>query len=99
ATLCRSAATLRSNALDPAFKAETILLPSETLIAERMAVVDPDAIHAARDALRNAVGQARGDALLAAHRSDGVPGDDLSPTAKGIRRLRTVSLGLIAGAD
>ncbi len=39
-------ATLKSNALDPAFKAEAILLPSESLIADRMDVVDPDAIHA-----------------------------------------------------
>jgi aminopeptidase N len=37
--------------------------------------------------------------LLAAHRSDGAPGHDLSPRAKGIRRLRTVALGLIAAAD
>ena len=29
-------ATLQSNALDPAFKAEAILVPSDTLIAERM---------------------------------------------------------------
>src|SRR6185503_18175973 len=92
-------ATLRSNALDPAFKAEAILVPSDTLIAERMDVVDPDAIHASRDRLRKAIGEALGDDLLAAHRSDGVSGDDLSPKAKGIRRLRTVALGLIAGAD
>ena len=46
------AATLQSNALDPAFKAEAILLPSESLIADRMDVVDPDAIHASREALR-----------------------------------------------
>ena len=32
------------------------------------------------------------DELLAAHRSDGAAGDDLSPAAKGIRRLRTVAL-------
>ena len=51
-------ATLKSNALDPAFKAEAILLPSETLIAERMEVVDPDAIHAARETLRRAMGTA-----------------------------------------
>src|SRR5207248_3888077 len=42
---------------------------------------------------------ALGDVLLAAHRSDGVEGHDLSPTAKGIRRLRTVALGLIAATD
>jgi len=92
-------ATLKSNALDTAFKAEAILMPSESLIADRMDVVDPDAIHASRERLRKAVGTALGDALLAAHRSDGVDGGDLSSRAKGIRRLRTVSLGLLAAAD
>ena len=92
-------ATLKSNALDPAFKAEAILMPSESLIADRMEVVDPDAIHAARERLRKAVGAALGDALLAAHRSDGVSGGDLSPHAKGVRRLHTVALGLLAAAD
>jgi aminopeptidase N len=92
-------ATLQSNALDPAFKAEAILVPSDTLIAERMEVVDPDAIHASREALRAAIGSALSGELLAAHRSDGVEGDDLSPRAKGIRRLRTVALGLLSAAD
>jgi aminopeptidase N len=93
------AATLKSNALDPAFKAEAILVPSDTLIAERMDVVDPDAIHAARDRLRESIGSALGCELLAAHHSDGVSGGDLSPGAKGVRRLRTVALGLLAAAD
>jgi aminopeptidase N len=92
-------ATLQSNSLDPAFKAEAILLPSESLIADRVDVVDPDAIHAARENLREAIASALGDQLLAAHRSDGAAGDDLSPTAKGIRRLRAVSLGMLAAAD
>ncbi|HKX91451.1 MAG TPA: aminopeptidase N [Sphingomicrobium sp.] len=93
------AATLRSNSLDPAFKGESILLPSETLIAERLDVVDPDAIHASREALRRSLGSALSSELLAAHRSDGAAGDDLSPRAKGIRRLRTVALGLLAAGD
>jgi aminopeptidase N len=93
------AATLHSNSLDAAFKAEAILLPSESLIADRMEIVDPDAIHASREQLRRAIGSSLPDALLAAHRSDGARGDDLSPRAKGIRRLRTVALGLIAAAD
>jgi aminopeptidase N len=93
------AATLRSNALDPAFKAEAILLPSESIIADRMDVVDPDAIHDARENLRKAIGKALADDLMAAHRLDGVSGDDLSPNAKGIRRLRTMALGLVAAAD
>ena len=93
------AATLQSNALDPAFKAEAILLPSEGLIADRMEVVDPDAIHAARDALRKEIGSALHDQLLGAHRTDGASGDDLSPSAKGTRRLRSVALGFLAAND
>jgi aminopeptidase N len=93
------AATLRSNSLDPAFKGEAILPPSEALIADRMDVVDPDAIHASREALRRALGSSLSSDLLAAHRSDGAEGHDLSPRAKGVRRLRSVALGLIAGAD
>jgi aminopeptidase N len=92
-------ATLKSNALDPAFKAEAILVPSDTLIAERMDVVDPDAIHASRERLRAAVGSALRNELLAAHALGGVEGDDLSPRAKGIRRLRAVALGLLSAAD
>ena len=92
-------ATLRSNSLDVAFKAEAILLPSEGLIADRMDVVDPDAIHASRERLRKAIGSTLSDELLAAHRSDGVEGQDLSPQAKGIRRLRTVALALLSAAD
>jgi aminopeptidase N len=92
-------ATLKSNALDPAFKAEAILIPSESLIADRMDVVDPDAIHASRERLRAAIAGELGDTLLAAHRSDGVEGHDLSPRAKGIRRLRTIALGLLAAGD
>jgi len=92
-------ATLRSNSLDPAFKADAILLPSDSLIADRMDVVDPDAIHAVREQLRSAIGSELHDELVAAHRSDGAAGDDLSPSAKGVRRLRTVALGFVAAAD
>jgi aminopeptidase N len=93
------AATLKSNSLDAAFKAEAIILPSESLIADRMDVVDPDAIHAVRERMRSAIGSALKSDLIAAHRSDGAAGDDLSPAAKGVRRLRTVALGLVAAAD
>src|SRR3954452_3359870 len=92
-------ATLKSNSLDAAFRAEAILLPSESLIADRMDLVDPDAIHGAREGLRRAIGSTLSDALLATHRSDGVEGHDLSPRAKGVRRLRTVALSLLSAAD
>jgi aminopeptidase N len=64
-----------------------------------MEVVDPDAIHAARDSLRDAIGRAASDDLLAIYRGGSPAGDDLSPAAKGQRRLRAVALGFLAAAD
>ncbi|HEX5259224.1 MAG TPA: DUF3458 domain-containing protein, partial [Sphingomicrobium sp.] len=93
------AATLKSNSLDAAFKADTMLLPGESLIADRMDVVDPDAIHQTRERLRSAIGSALHDEFLAAHRSGDVSGGDLSPAAKGTRRLRTVALSFLAAAE
>jgi aminopeptidase N len=93
------AATLRSNSLDPAFKGEAILPPSESLIADRMDVVDPGAIHASRETLRTILGSELREELTSAHRADGAAGHDLSPAAKGIRRLRTVALGLLAAGN
>ena len=43
---------LRSPALDAAFKELVLTLPSETYIAEQLEVVDPQRIHAVREAMR-----------------------------------------------
>jgi aminopeptidase N len=43
---------LRHPALDPAFKELVLTLPSETYIAEQLAVVDPQRVHAVREAMR-----------------------------------------------
>ena len=91
--------TLRSNRLDSAFKAEAILPPSESMIGDRMEVVDPDAIHAAREQLRAAVGRELMSELANAQRGGGQSGHYLGADAKGARRLRTVALNLLAAAD
>ena len=90
--------TLVSNQLDAAFKGEALTMPSESLIGDRLAVVDPDAVHASRDALRAALGRALARELGEAQ-SAGAPGSDLSPGAKGIRRLKTVALALLAAGE
>ncbi|MEO8175838.1 MAG: aminopeptidase N [Sphingomicrobium sp.] len=90
--------TLGSDALDAAFKAEVILPPSESLVGDRMDMVDPDAIHASRQTLRATIGSALRDKLLGV-RSATAGGDDLSPSAKGARRLNSVTLGLLAASD
>ena len=88
-------ATLKSNSLDPAFKAEAILLPSESLIADRMEVVDPDAIHAARERLRAAIGAAlRGRAARGAPQRRRCRATISARRPRASRRLRTVALGL-----
>jgi aminopeptidase N len=90
--------TLRSNELDAAFKGEALLLPSEGLIGDRMELVDPDAIHRSREALRRAIGSELASELAQAQ-SPVAAGDDLSPSAKGVRKLKTVALWFLAGGD
>ena len=60
--------TLADETLDPAFAAEMLALPGEDVIAERMDVVDVEAVHSARKALALAV--ARG---LARAPDGGIP--------------------------
>ena len=90
--------TLRSNELDPAFKGEALTMPTEGLIGDRMELVDPDAIHASRDALRRAVGTALAEELANAQ-AKSADGHDLSSHAKGVRRLKAVALGLLSAGD
>jgi aminopeptidase N len=91
--------TLRSNALDSAFKAEAILLPSESVVGDRMDVIEPDAIHSAREKLRSAIGGALSGEFEAAQRPQGFSGDEVSAEAKGARRLRSIALNFIAAVD
>jgi len=62
------ASVLAGAARDPAFAAEMLALPSESYVAEQMAVVDPDAIHAVRDEIRRRLALALKDELLRTYR-------------------------------
>jgi aminopeptidase N len=90
------ARVLRSGDTDPAFAAEALSLPAETFIAEQMALVDPDAIHATRRGLRRALAEALRKDLLAAYARLEVPGA-YSPDAAsaGKRSLRNLCLGYL----
>ena len=81
---------------DPAFIAEALALPSESVLAEQLEVVDPDRLHAARDRLRRRIAEALKDELLAVYRANEVPGP-YSPdaAAMGKRALRNAALGLL----
>src|SRR3546814_18792106 len=66
-----------------------------------MDVVVPEAIHQSREALRKALGQRLLDKWRGQYAANTANRFELSPAAKGARRLRTVALGYIAasGAD
>ncbi len=87
--------TLADPALDAAFVAEAVLLPSDSFIGDQMAVVDPEAIHQKREALRRDLGKALEREWRAAYDNVAANRFEYSPAAKGARRIRTVALGYI----
>ena len=91
---------LTDGARDPAFAAECLQLPGEGVIAERMTVADPDAIHAARKRLVLEVAQRYRTRFEGAFRHFGVPGA-YSPdaAAAGRRALRNAALAYIMAID
>jgi aminopeptidase N len=90
--------TLADPALDKAFVAEAVLLPSDSFIGDQMTIVDPDAIFAAREALRADLGSALEAEWRAAYESSRANRFEYSPAAKGARRLKTVALGYLAAS-
>lgn len=90
------ARTLADTASDPALIAEALTLPAEEYIAEFMAVVDPQAIHVARQYLRRNLAFAHRDALLDTYRrlTDDGP-YRIDAQAMGRRRLRNLCLGYL----
>ena len=87
---------LAESATDPAFAAEALALPAEAFLAEQMAVVDPDALHAARNTLKRTLAAALEADWMAVYRANATPGP-YSPDAKssGRRALRNLALGYL----
>jgi aminopeptidase N len=93
------AATLGAAAHDPAFAAEALLLPAESLLADAMDVVDPDAIRAVREATRRALGLALWGEFSAAYERFGATDPaDISGPAIASRALKNAALGYLTAA-
>ena len=91
---------LNDKSLDPAFRDLALSLPSEGMLAEQTAVIDPLAIHIARRALRRYLAQALRADLLAAFHANHTPGayrPDAVPA--GRRALRNTALSYLAELD
>jgi aminopeptidase N len=82
--------------LDAAFKELVLTLPSETYIAEQLDVVDPQRMHAVREAMREQLASALAARLamgLGAHRDNG--GYQPDPVSCGRRALAGLALSML----
>ncbi|MFO0989047.1 MAG: aminopeptidase N [Alphaproteobacteria bacterium] len=88
---------LRDGTLESAFAAEAITLPSSLYLAERMATVDVDGIHIAREALRRLIATSLKADLLRAYEANRDTGP-YSPAAApaGRRALKNAALFYLA---
>ncbi|CAN5467801.1 aminopeptidase N [soil metagenome] len=85
-------------ALDAAFIAEAIRLPSEAYLGDQMLVVDPDAIHVARERLQTKIGQTLEPLWRDIHARTEANSFSLSAHARGARKLRNAALSYLVGA-
>ncbi len=93
--------TLNDQALDPSFRAVVLTLPSESMLAEQCAVIDPQAIHTARQYMRRTLSERLKADLIAVYAANLTPGT-YSPDAKsaGKRGLKNLCLSyLLAWSD
>jgi aminopeptidase N len=90
---------LVDDTLDAAFREQAMMLPSETIIAERLQVVNPHAIHTARQFMRAAIGDALRAELTAQYHANLTPGP-YSPDAiaAGKRGLKNLCLAYLNAA-
>ncbi|CEP36672.1 MULTISPECIES: aminopeptidase N [unclassified Halomonas] len=85
---------------DKAVLAEMLTLPSEAYIAEQQPIVDVDAIHAAREFVRQSLAVALRDEFLAVYEAN-VAEEPYAPTAEQIaqRSLKNVALAYLMSIE
>jgi len=91
--------TLADVALDPAFVAEAVLLPTEAFLGDQLAMIDPAAIRRAREALRLRLGRELAAEWRAAYAASAANRFEYTPSGKGSRRLRSVALSYLAAGE
>ena len=93
-------ATLCDRTLDPAYRNAMLKLPAEIMIAEELAVIEPQAIHTARVVLRRALAEAMRNELEAAYKANQNKGT-YRPDAvsAGKRALKNTALAYLAELD
>ena len=86
--------------LDAGFREQALLLPSESMVAEQMDVVNPQAIQLARQFIRRTIGAQLKDELRAQYEANQTPGE-YSPDAvsAGRRGLKNLALTYLCAAQ
>ncbi|MGI9417812.1 MAG: aminopeptidase N [Geminicoccaceae bacterium] len=93
-------AVLGDQELDHAFKALMLTLPAESYVAQQMDPIDVDGIHAARRALRSALGRELADGWLDLYHLLGTNEPyRFDGPSMGRRSLRNLALGYLMAAD
>ena len=90
--------TLIDTALDPSFREVVLTLPSELMLAEQCEVIDPQAIHTARQYMRKTISEKLKADFIAVYAANLTPGK-YSPDAKsaGKRGLKNLCLSYLLG--
>ncbi|MES3023648.1 MAG: aminopeptidase N [Pseudomonadota bacterium] len=90
---------LADSSLDAAFREQALLLPSESMIADQLETVNPQAIHLARQFMRRTIGNELRADLFAQYDANQTPGP-YSPDAgsAGRRGLKNLALAYLAAA-
>ncbi|XQU09923.1 aminopeptidase N [Halomonas sp. LY9] len=93
-------ALLTSSMDDKAVLAEMLTLPSEAYIAEQQPIVDVDAIHAAREFVRQSLALALREEFLSVYNAN-VTDEAYAPTAEQIaqRSLKNIALAYLVSID
>jgi aminopeptidase N len=95
-----AARVLADGNADPAFVAEALTLPSEGTLAEQLGVVDPDALHAARNGLAAFLSERLGPAFRACYETSAVAGAyRFDARDAGLRALRNLCLRYLTETD
>jgi aminopeptidase N len=88
--------TLNDKTLDPAFRELVLIMPSEAMLAESMAVADPHSIHLARQFVRATLAQHLKADLLQAYQENLTPGKYKADAASaGKRSLKNCALAYL----
>ena len=93
-------ALLLDDAVDPAFTAEALALPSESTLADRMGVIDVEAIHEVREAVKATLALRLEDAFAYVHHANQPRGPyRFEARDAGRRSLKNLCLGYLTELD